>query len=198
MLVLRTLEFLIVDDEPLVQRALAAVLRRYGTTKATPSARDAEEELDRNWDGLLIDVRLAAGSGLAVLASARAKKIRAPALVLSGWIDHETVNRCAALDARLVSKPCGTPELAPFLVEALFQKTNDRPFAATERARHRWLLTDREVEILGFTLRGKSREQYLDTTGIAPNTYKTHVRALLEKADYSNLSTLAIDLLAES
>jgi len=192
------LEFLIVDDEPLVQRALAAVLRRYGTSKATPSARDAMVEFDRSWDGLLIDVRLEDGSGLDVLASARAKKIRAPAIVLSGWVDREIINRCAALDARLVSKPCGTPELAPFLFEALFLKTNDRPYAATERARHRWMLSEREVDILGFALRGKSRDQYLDTTGIAPNTYKTHVRSLLVKTDYSNLSTLAIDLLGEN
>ena len=33
--------------------------------------------------------------------------------------------------------------------------------------------------------------------GITQNTYKTHVRKLLEKADYTNLSSLAIDLLSE-
>jgi hypothetical protein len=32
---------------------------------------------------------------------------------------------------------------------------------------------------------------------MAQNTYKTHVRKLLEKSDYANLSTLAIDLLGE-
>ena len=52
------LSFLIVDDEPLVQRALSSVLKRYGACSAAPSARSAEFELSRSWDGLLLDVRL--------------------------------------------------------------------------------------------------------------------------------------------
>lgn len=192
------LSFLIVDDEPLVQRALSSVLRRYGACLATPSAASAESELGQTWDGLLIDVRLKDGSGLDVLASARRRKIRAPAVVLSGRIDHEIVNRAAALDARLVSKPCGTEELAPFLSDVLLRKTNDRAYAAVERARHRWCLSEREVDILDHALRARSREQYLALRGMAQNTYKTHVRKLLDKSDYANLSTLAIDLLGEN
>jgi DNA-binding NarL/FixJ family response regulator len=191
------LSFLIVDDEPLVQRALTSLLRRYGACSAIPSASDAETRLGHAWDGLLIDVRLQDGSGLDVLASARRRKIRAPALILSGRIDHNVVNRAAALDARLVSKPCGTSELAPFLADVLFRKTNDRALAAVERARHRWSLSDREVDILDHALRARSREQYLAVRGMAQNTYKTHVRKLLEKSDYANLLTLAIDLLGE-
>lgn len=191
------LSFLIVDDEPLVQQALAAVLRRYGVCQLVPSVRSAEDQLGHAWDGLLIDVCLEDGSGLDVLVSARQRKIRAPAIVLSGWIDHDVVNRCAALDARLVAKPCGTSELAPFVADVLLRKTNDRALAASERARQRWSLSTREVEILDHALRAKTRDQYLVKSGMAPNTYKTHVRRLLEKADYSNLSTLAIDLLGE-
>lgn len=192
------ISFLIVDDEPLVQRALSSVLRRYGACSASVSAAGALSELGRSWDGLLIDVRLKDGSGLDVLASARRRKIRAPAVVLSGRIDHEIVNRAAALDARLVSKPCGTEELAPFLADVLLRKTNDRAYAAAERARHRWSLSEREVDILDHALRARSREQYLALRGMAQNTYKTHVRKLLEKSDYANLSTLAIDLLGEN
>lgn len=192
------LSFLIVDDEPLVQRALASVLRRYGACSAIRSASDAESRLGHEWDGLLIDVRLEDGSGLDVLASARRRKIRAPALILSGRIDHDVVNRAAALDARLVCKPCGTSELAPFLADVLLRKTNDRALAAVERARNRWSLSDREVDILDHALRARSREQYLALRGMAQNTYKTHVRKLLEKSDYVNLSTLAIDLLGEN
>jgi two-component system OmpR family response regulator len=188
---------LIVDDEVLVQRALTSVLKRYGTCAAAPSAKAAESELVRSWDGLLIDVRLGDGSGLDVLAAARRRKVRTPAVVLSGRIDHAIVNRCASLDARLVSKPCGTSELAPFLSEVLFRKTGDHVLAAVERARNRWCLSDREVDILEHALRARSREQYLERSGIAQNTYKTHVRKLLEKSDYANLSTLAIDLLCE-
>lgn len=191
------LSFLIVDDEPLVQRALTSVLRRYGTCSATPSASDAKNKLGERWDGLVIDVRLQDGDGLEVLASARKNRIRAPAVVLSGRVDHHIVNRTAELDARLVSKPCGTSELAPFVSDVLLRRSNDRARAAVERARHRWSLSRRELEILEHALRARSRDQFLAESGIAPNTYKTHVRKLLEKTDYANLSTLAIDLLGE-
>ena len=190
-------KFLIVDDEPLVQRALAMVLRRYGASTAASSVREARTHLSQRWDGFLLDVRLADGSGLDVLASVRRSNVGTPAVVLSGAINHDVVNRCAALDARLVMKPCGYEELAAFLAEVLLRKTNDRAYAAVERARHRWGLSDREGDILEHALRAKTREQYLESRGIAQNTYKTHVRKLLEKSDYANLSTLAIDLLAE-
>jgi DNA-binding CsgD family transcriptional regulator len=105
------------------------------------------------------------------------------------------VNRAAVLGARFVMKPCGTSELATFVAEALLCKTNDRVLSAAERARNRWLLTEREVQILEHALRARSRADYIEKTGIARNTYKTHVRKLLDKTDYVNLSTLAIDLL---
>jgi DNA-binding NarL/FixJ family response regulator len=120
-----------------------------------------------------------------------------PAVVMSGSLDREAVNRAAILNARFVCKPCGTSELAPFLSDVLARKTRDRVYAAAERARHRWGLSPREVEIIDATLRGRPRDEYVRTSGMSVNTFKTHVRKLLEKADYENLSSLAIDLLGQ-
>ena len=191
--------FLIVDDNDLVRRALTYVLHRYGECRAAASAMDAEEHLASGieWDGFVIDVRLGDGSGLDVLATARRSHVHTPAVVLSGNLDRDAVNRAAVLNARFVCKPCGTEELAPFLSDVLLRTTGDRIYAAAERARHRWALSPREVEIVEAALRGRSREEYLDESGISANTFKTHVRKLLEKADYENLSSLAIDLLAQ-
>lgn len=189
--------FLIVDDDPLVQRALTLVLRRYGASTAASSVGEARTYLSQPWDGYLLDVRLKDGSGLDVLATVRKLDVGTPAVVLSGAVNHDVVNRCAALDARLVMKPCGPEELSTFFADVLRRKTNDRAYAAVERARARWGLSEREGDILEHALRAKSREQYLESRGIAQNTYKTHVRKLLEKSDYTNLSTLAIDLLGE-
>lgn len=191
--------FLIVDDNDLVRRALSYVLHRYGHCRVAASASDAEQHIASGieWAGFVIDVRLGDGSGLDVLASARRLHADTPAVVLSGNLDRDAVNRAAVLNARFVCKPCGTEELAPFLSDVLLRRTGDRIYAAAERARHRWGLSPREVEIVEAALRGRSRDEYLDDSGISPNTFKTHVRNILEKADYENLASLAIDLLAQ-
>lgn len=191
--------FLIVDDDPLVRRALVNVLHRYGVCRSAASASDAEEHITSGaaWDGLIVDIFLGDGSGLDVLASARRLHATTPAVVLSGTLDRAHVNRAATLNARFVCKPCGTSELAPFVSDVIERTTGDRVYAATERARHRWGLSPREADIVDATLRGRARDDYLRESGISINTYKTHVRKLLEKADYENLASLAIDLLGE-
>lgn len=191
---------LIVEDNALVRRALESVLHRYGVCRSVGSAVDAEHLVTSgaSWDGFVIDVWLGDGSGLDVLKSARRTHKTTPAIILSGRLERDVVNRAATLDARFVCKPCGTSELAPFVSDVLARTTGDRVYAATERARHLWRLSPREAEILEFALRGRPREEYVDMAGISVNTYKTHVRKLLDKADYSNLSSLAIDLLAQS
>lgn len=192
--------FLIVDDNPVVARALVRMLDRYGVCQSAVSASDAEHYIasGRAWDGLVIDIHLGDGSGLDVLASARQIHAQTPALVLSGTLDRESVNRAAMLNARFICKPCGTSELAPFVSDVLARTTRDRVYVATERARHRWALSPREAEIVNATLRGRPRDEYVASSGMSINTYKTHVRKLLEKADYENLATLAVDLLGET
>lgn len=189
--------FLVIDDDMLVQRALAAVLRKHGTCHAALSTAEAHDLLAGDYDGIIVDVRLKDGSGLDILEHARKNHIRTPAVVLSGLVDHHIVNRTALLDARLLAKPFGTTELAPFISDVVRHKTDDRIGAARERARHRWQLTEREVVIIDGALRGRTRGDNVGDMGITNNTYKTHVRKLLDKTDYSNLSSLAIDLLAE-
>jgi two-component system, NarL family, response regulator DevR len=190
---------LIVDDNSLVRRALECVLHRYGACRSVASASEAARELESgiDWDGFIIDVCLGDGSGLDVLAHARRTYVQTPAIVLTGTLDRTTVNRAALLNARFVCKPCGIQELAPFVGDVLTRLTGDRIFAAAERARHRWNLSPRETEIIDATLRGRPRDEYVESTGMSVNTYKTHVRKLLEKADYENLSSLAIDLLQD-
>lgn len=189
--------FLVVDDEPLMQRALGAFLHHYGTCRTALSADEAEQALatGTRWDGFVIDVRLGDGSGLDVLAAARRTHAKTPAVVLTASIERELVNRAAELDARYVCKPFGRSELAPFLSDVLRRASDDRLYAAAEFARNRWSLSPRQVEIVDATLRRCTRDEYVESTGMSLNTYKTHVRKLLDKTDYESLQSLALDLL---
>lgn len=190
--------FLIVDDNPLIQRALTATLQRYGVCHGAASCEEALLKLEKGpWDGFIFDVQLEDGSGIDVLATARRTWADTPAIILTGTMDRDTINRAASLNARFVCKPCGSAELAPFVSDVLTRTTGDRFYAATELARHRYQLSPREAEILDATLRGKPRDEYIEASGISVNTYKSHVRKILDKSDYENLASLAIDLLGQ-
>ena len=192
--------FLIVEDNVLVRRALVRVFGRYGECHVAASCSEAADQMARrpDWAGFVIDIRLEDGNGLEVLEMARHLFADTPAMVLSGRLDREVINRAAVLNARFVCKPCGPSELAPFLSDVLVRTTGDRLLAATERARHRWSLSPREASIVESALHGRTREEYLQASGISANTFKTQVRRLLEKAGYENLSRLALDLLNEN
>jgi DNA-binding NarL/FixJ family response regulator len=187
---------LVVDDSALVGRSLQRLLSRYGDCLIATSAKQAAELLEReqSFAALIIDVRLRDGSGLDVLTAARHFHEAAPALVYTGAADREIINRSAALNARFVCKPFGPAELAPFLEDVLRRYTDDPLYPIMESARHRWSLSPREAEILRAALRRQSPAEYLAHSGMTKNTYKTHVRHLLEKSDYETLLSLTLDL----
>jgi DNA-binding NarL/FixJ family response regulator len=191
--------FLIVEDNALVWRALSRLFGRYGPCHVAGSCADAKEQMPvhPDWDGFVIDIRLGDGSGLDILEMVRRLFADTPAMVISGGLDREVINRAAVLNARFVAKPCGPSELAPFLSDVLFRTTGDRLLATTELARHRWSLSEREAAIVESSLRGQTRDAYMLAQGINANTFKTQVRRLLEKTGYENLSRLALDLLNE-
>src|SRR5689334_17657125 len=101
--------FLIVEDNVLVRRALSRVFSRYGACHVAGSCAGAEEQMamSSDWDGFVIDIRLEDGSGLDILEMARRLFADTPAMVLSGRLDREVINRAAVLNARFVCKPCG-------------------------------------------------------------------------------------------
>lgn len=200
--------FLIVDDEPLVGTVLRTLLRPHGGSVLATSAAEARAKLGRgSWRGFLIDVMLPDGSGLDVLATARKTAPKTPSVVMSGTLDRRVINRAAALDARFLCKPWKVRDLEPFLEDAAAQpaptpatpaRSSTLVARATERARRRWDLSVREVELVGSALRQEPRAVYLAQHKMSPNTFKTHVRRLLDKTDYASMKSLVIDLLADS
>lgn len=190
---------LLVEDSRLVRLALIRWLDRYVECMAVATVSEAIDRIDRHEDfaGIVVDVVLAEGSGFDALAAYRLKHRHAPALVYSGGYDRDVVNESARFNARFLYKPFGPAEIAPFIEDLIVRGTGDRLRALTEGARHRWELSGREAQILYAKLRGDSREDFIQAQTISVNTYKTHVRNILDKTGYENLASLAIDLLQE-
>jgi DNA-binding NarL/FixJ family response regulator len=194
-------QVLIVEDDALIGRGLARLLRAQAASTVVDTVSAATHALETApWTALVVDLALPDGSGFDVLERARARGIDAPALVVTGNVEPHVINRAASLGARFVCKPCGKDELSPFLAEVRAREaTAGRARIPTVSAHvaARWGFSQREREIFEFALAGRTRDEYLSSTRMSENTYKTHVKALLRKCDYASLASLALDALRE-
>ena len=109
---------LVVEDDPLFGTVLTQIIERCtATATVVETTRDAMEHLVdvRRWSALIVDVRLPDGSGLDVLTRLRDVRCNIPALVLTGYPEHDVVNRAFELDARYLVKPTKPGQLLHFL-----------------------------------------------------------------------------------
>jgi ActR/RegA family two-component response regulator len=99
--------FLVVDDDPLVGRNLARILRPFGEAIVAGTVSGAKALLASHvsWQGLFIDMGLPDGSGLEVLGAARAAFPDVRAMVLTGSTEPELINAVHDLGAHYVVKP---------------------------------------------------------------------------------------------
>jgi DNA-binding NarL/FixJ family response regulator len=115
------LRVLLVEDEPLMQSSLSDLLDHIGGFQVVATARgeqDAVRWLRRcpaGWDVAIVDLMLAPGSGLNVIAAARAAS-EAPIAVFSDYAtESKTSKECIALGATGVFPKHEFPSLLAFL-----------------------------------------------------------------------------------
>ncbi len=109
--------FLVVDDEPLVRRALGRMLDRRGEPVFATTALHARTLIaaEGSLDALVADLRLPDGSGIDVIAEFRRAHPDAPALLLTGHVEGPAVNAAFRLGADVLSKPVDSALIWHFL-----------------------------------------------------------------------------------
>jgi DNA-binding NarL/FixJ family response regulator len=191
--------FLIVEDEPAIARVWWRLLKDFRPTVVAHSVAEARALLDGagRWCGFLFDVELGDGSGLDLLAAARARYAGVPALIATGHLDTSFIRRTHALDAHYLCKPADLDDLLPFVYRALGADAglHARVAARLSELARRHALSPREAEILVAAVTGVPREVLLQQFGITENTYKSQVRGLLKKFEATDLATLALGVL---
>lgn len=184
--------FFLVDDDPAVVRILSRVLAQSRECIAASDVASATAKLTasrRRISGFIIDLKLPDGSGLEFLRMARKHAPHAPAVILTGEVDLDTVNEAYCLGASYLVKPAGRGELARFIVEALANEAGIDP-ALRVRVAHASVsygLTGPEADLLVAYLGGETAEDVQAKRGITRNTYKTQVRTLLRKLKTDSL-----------
>ena len=112
--------FLVVEDDRLLGRALARMMRPYGEAAVAGTVCGARRLLAAPvaWTGFVVDIALPDGSGFEVLGDARTAFPHAPAVVLTGRVDRDAANAAYDLGATYMVKPVALDRLRRFLQEA--------------------------------------------------------------------------------
>jgi DNA-binding NarL/FixJ family response regulator len=187
--------YLVVEDEELVQQAMRRLLGPYGEVVLASTVREASRLLasHRRWGAFFIDVGLPDGSGIDVLARARADHPATPAMVLTGCTDPDAINAAFDLDAEFVVKPVRQQRLAHFLfARPDFAERLERALCSW-RERHG--LSEAEADVLRRTALGEHRQAIAEARCCSPLTIKAQVANLLRKCGDDTLSAAVSRLL---
>ncbi len=189
--------FLIVEDDSAVRRALTRVVRRYGDAVGVATVREGSALVTdgSKWSALFIDLGLPDGSGLDVLAWARAARSRAPAMVLTGMVDAEAINAAHDLQAHYVVKPFDSDRIQRFLADATSLGSRLEP------ALHGWAesygLSEAEADVLRRAALGAGTSAIASGRQSSELTVKKHVVNLLRRTGDRSLHAAVERLLRE-
>ena len=188
-------EIYVVDDDPLVRRALGRVISSAGHRVRTfGSAAELLESTNHLGAGcLVLDVRLPDLDGLALQHRLQEIGVALPVIFLTGFGDIPTSVQAIKGGARdFLPKPVDADTLLRAIDEALEDDARTR----AERQRHDMLarrydsLTQRERQVLDLVVHGNLNKQIARTLGIAEKTVKVHRRRVMTKMGAPRLAQL--------
>jgi RNA polymerase sigma factor (sigma-70 family) len=189
------LRVFVVDDDPIVLRALERMLRANDIsveTFASPSAF-----LERPfYDGigcLLLDLRMPGLSGLDVQSEMSRKRIPMPIVFLSAEGDVPSTARAmreGAID--FLEKPIDEEQLLAAIDRARLKSVAEREQRDRERDAEERLsrLTKREREVCDLVAAGMLNKQIAYELGMSEKTVKVHRGRLTRKLDVDSVPAL--------
>jgi two-component system NarL family response regulator len=184
---------LLVDDHALVREGLALLIGRHADLEVIAETGDAQEAVAiaaaQGPDVVLMDIGLGDEDGVSVIEAIHARSPAARILVLSMFVDAETVRQALLAGAAgYVVKGAGADEL----VAAIRAVAAGRTFLHSSIAGIvlddglRWLrggapLSPREREVLSLLAAGRSARLIGHALGISTNTVRRHLANTADK-----------------
>jgi two-component system, NtrC family, response regulator PilR len=185
--------FLVVEDDPLLSRALERFLGRYGRVRVAHTAEAAYRllESERALVGAILDWHLPDGDGITVLRRVRSFWPSLPTLLLTAFIDASCIVQAHALRAEYLAKPAPQQNLRAFVDRCLGRTTRDRIEANVRSLARRHSLSRLERRLMMLAIAGSARSEAAEELGVSENTYKTIARRLLRKVGEPSLEVLS-------
>lgn len=208
------MKVLVVDDHTLIRDALRGVLEQLRDDAVVVEAADAREavrlvEHHPDLELVLLDLLLPDGSGFDVLATLRERHPAVSVVVLSARKDRDEITRALALGALGFIPKSARREIMLGALELVFsggvyvppeilepgrpEPSGALPDPVTPETSLAGLgLTERQIEVLGLMMRGKSNKAICRELDIAEPTVKNHVGAILRAFGASNRTEAVI------
>ncbi len=200
------MKILIVDDHPLIVRALQDVLPQLDRRIEMFGAKDRTEALTllaRHPDCalVLLDLTLPGARGLDLLSELRRDRPQLPIVILSATHDSATVGAAIAAGARgFVAKTASPHELLDAINSVL---EGGRHVTADLRSASRTIngvsvdilgLTQRQADVLLLLLQGKPNKLICRDLRLSEGTVKVHVSAILRALNVHSRSQAIVEL----
>jgi len=194
---------LLVEDDPLVLRALTRLLAPVAGVETAATFAEAVRLLPRaRWTTLIVDPGLPDGDGFEVVRLAGSGGAPPPTIVLTGRHDRAAVNRASALGAVCVVKPAPDSFVTTYVQRALRsqwpRRGADRVESTVAEWTERYRLTESERRVLVLLIQGYTREQIAEARGHGLATTRKHIENLLAKTSDAAASAAVIRLLKEA
>lgn len=203
------MKILLCDDHAVVRDGLRLVLADLGPDvevldadrlEAALAAAEAHPDLDL----VLMDLQMPGVAGVEGVRRFRAAHPTLPVAVVSASEEAGSMREVLDLGAAgFVPKSLGRDELLAavrlilsggvFVPKAALADPGQGEREARARRKQRAAgLTDRQLEVLSLLARGLTNKEICGVLGIAENTVKTHVKAILEALDATNRTEAAV------
>jgi two-component system nitrate/nitrite response regulator NarL len=182
------------DDHPLFLDGMARAVRGRDAFELVGTAQDGLDALDDlrrlEPDVAVVDLRMHALDGGALVARATDQGLRTRILLLSGYVDDDVVYDTLALGAAgyltkdldrdeilqaMVTAASGQVVIAPDVQAALVREMRRRELS--NRAR----LSRRELEVLALAADGRSTPEIADALNVSAATVKSHLQKIFDK-----------------
>lgn len=150
--------------------------------------QEARRRLARGYMAWIVDENLPDGSGFELVHWARQHGVGTPALLVSGAVDAQLVNRAQLLGIEIAIKPETTANIQAFIARSRAARSAmpavRRVVDTFAQAR---ALSPRERDLVRAIGQGVPRAALGVELGLSENTVKTLVRRILHKSDADSL-----------
>jgi two-component system, NarL family, response regulator DevR len=202
------LRVLLVDDHEVVRSGISALLKATDDIVVAGEAgtvRDAIEEADRTRpDVVVMDVRLADGSGIEATREIRARRPQTQVLMLTSFADDEALFasimagasgyvlkqvRSGELVSAIRSVGAGQSLLDPAVTRSVLDRLRKGKHLMKDEKLAR--LSPQEERILTLVADGKTNKEIGEELGLAEKTVKNYVSSILSKLEVARRAEAA-------
>lgn len=184
----------VVDDEAVVRRSLALLLRAAGVETQIHESGEAflrAVDAGLSFGCVLLDIRMPGMDGLAVMREMAVRGLRLPVVVVTAHGDVPlAVEAMKAGACDFVEKPYAAANILGAVEGALSRgdEALERAREATEAAARVSGLTPRELEVLHGLVAGRQNKVIALDLGLSPRTVEIHRANLMSKLRAGSLS----------